>query len=199
MFLNEIGKEEINKLDIHQFEGKINIVDSNEEFATAMSEIGKYDVLGFDTETKPAFKKGEKHMIALVQISNTHQSWLFRINKIGFPQKLQELFEDENILKVGLGLTDDMSRLRALRSFKPAGFLDLQKYVEAFSIESKSLKKIVAIVLGYKISKSQQMSNWESPDLSEGQQRYAATDAWVCLEVYNKLRESISKLINDQG
>ena len=106
------------------------------------------------------------------------------------------MLEDENILKVGAGLPDDMRRIRELSSFNPAGFLDLQKYVEAFSIESKSLKKMVAIVLGYKISKSQQMSNWESPELNEMQQRYAATDAWVCLEVYNKLRDSLSKLIN---
>lgn len=192
MFLNEIEKEEINKLKVHQFEGKINVVENRNEFEMAMSEIARYDVLGFDTETKPAFKKGVTHQIALVQISNTHHSWLFRINKLGFPKELMDLLEDENVLKVGAGLTDDMRRLRAVSTFEPGGFLDLQKYVEAFSIESKSLKKIVAIVMGYKISKSQQMSNWENPELTEAQQRYAATDAWVCLEVYNKLRASIS-------
>ena len=195
MFLNEIEKEEINKLDIHQFEGKISVVDNNVEFAKAMTELGKYQVLGFDTETKPVFKKGVKHKIALIQISNSHHSWLFRMNKIGFPMQLMEFLEDESILKVGVGLTDDMKRLKEVCEFNPGGFLDLQKYVEAFNIESKSLKKIVAIVMGYKISKSQQMSNWESPDLSEMQQRYAATDAWVCLEVYNKLRDSISKFV----
>ncbi len=195
MFLNEIGKEEINKLDVHQFEGKINVVDNKNDFDRAMSELSKYDVLGFDTETKPVFKKGVKHKIALIQISNTHQSWLFRINMIGFPGQLKALLEDESIMKIGAGLPDDMRKMRELGELYPAGFLDLQKYVEAFNIESKSLKKIVAIVMGYKISKSQQMSNWESPELSEMQQRYAATDAWVCLEVYHKLRKSISKLI----
>lgn len=193
MFLNEIAKEEINKLDVHQFEGKITIVDNAEAVGKALKEISKYDVLGFDTETKPAFKKGVKHDIALIQISNTHQAWLFRLNKVGFPEKLIQLFEDEDVMKVGAGLSDDMQRMRAMNKFKPAGFLDLQKYVEAFKIESKSLKKIVAIVLGYKISKSQQMSNWEAVELTEMQQRYAATDAWVCLEVYHKLRNSISK------
>lgn len=192
MFLTEIEKEDINKLEVRQFEGRINVVENRNEFEMAMEEIARYDVLGFDTETKPAFKKGVKHQIALIQISNSHHSWLFRINKLGFPQGLKELLEDEDVLKVGAGLSDDMRRLRALSTFKPGGFLDLQKYVEAFNIESKSLKKIVAIVMGYKISKSQQMSNWESPELTENQQRYAATDAWVCLEVYNKLRASIS-------
>ncbi len=193
MFLNEIAKEEINKLDVHQFEGKITIVDNAKAANKAIKEISKYEILGFDTETKPAFKKGVKHDIALIQISNTHEAWLFRVNKIGFTEQLIQLFEDENVIKVGAGLNDDMRRMKDLKKFKPAGFLDLQKYVEAFKIESKSLKKIVAIVLGYKISKSQQMSNWEAPDLTEMQQRYAATDAWVCLEVYHKLRNSISK------
>ena len=192
MFLNEIAKEEINKLDVQQFEGKITIVDNEKAVDRALKEISKYDILGFDTETKPAFKKGEKNKIALIQISNSHEAWLFRANKLGFPKKLIKLFEDETVIKVGAGLNDDMQRLRELDQFKPAGFLDLQKYVEAFKIESKSLKKIVAIVLGYKISKSQQMSNWESEELTEMQQRYAATDAWVCLEVYHKLRNSIS-------
>jgi len=193
MFLSEIAKEEINKLKVHQFEGRISVVENREDFDRAMSEISKYRLLGFDTETKPAFKKGVVHKIALIQISNSHEAWLFRANRIGFPPELIELFEDEDILKVGAGLSDDMRRLKEMKGFKPAGFLDLQKYVEAFKIESKSLKKMVAIVLGYKISKSQQMSNWESAELTEMQQRYAATDAWVCLEVYHKLRNSISK------
>ncbi len=193
MFLSEIAKEEINKLKVRQFEGRISVVENRKDFDKAMSEIGKYKLLGFDTETKPAFKKGVKHKVALIQISNSHEAWLFRSNRIGFPSELIELFENEDILKVGLGLNDDMRGLREMKGFKPAGFLDLQKYVEAFKIESKSLKKIVAIVLGYKISKSQQMSNWESPELTEMQQRYAATDAWVCLEVYHELRNSISK------
>lgn len=193
MFLNEIAKEEINKLEIRQFEGRITLVEDESDVEQAMKEISKYDMLGFDTETKPAFKKGVKHKIALIQISNSNEAWLFRVNKIGFPEKLIELLEKEGIMKVGAGLHDDMRRLRELGKFKPAGFLDLQKYVEAFKIESKSLKKIVAIVLGYKISKSQQMSNWEAEELTEMQQRYAATDAWVCLEVYHKLRNAISK------
>ena len=192
MFVNEIAKEDVNKLDVRQFEGDIVVVDTDEAFNRAMKEISKYRVLGFDTETKPAFKKGVNNGIALVQISNTSKVWLIRLNKIGLRTELLQFLEDENIIKVGAGLNDDMRRLNEVRKFKPAGFLDLQKYVEAFRIESKSLKKIVAIVLGYKISKSQQMSNWEAEQLTHMQQRYAATDAWVCLEVYNKLKKAIT-------
>ncbi len=192
MFRSEIGKEEINLLEVRQFEGEIRVVENLPDFHSAMSEIRQFEALGFDTETKPSFKKGVNHNISLVQISNSHVAWLFRINMIGMPSELVRFLEDNSFLKIGAGLHDDMRRLRKLANFEPGGFLDLQKYVEAFSIESKSLRKMAAIVLGYKISKSQQMSNWEAPELTEQQQRYAATDAWVCLEIYNNLRNAIN-------
>lgn len=194
MFQSEIAKEEINKLEVRQFEGQIRVVDNRESFREAINEIRRYSVLGFDTETKPAFRKGVNNKIALIQIANSNVAWLFRVNKIGVPKELRKLLEDESLLKIGAGLLDDMKRLRKVTRFEPGGFLDLQKYVEAFQIDSKSLKKMVAIVLGYKISKSQQMSNWEGEELTEKQQRYAATDAWVCLEIYNTLRNSIQNI-----
>jgi len=192
MFVSEIDKDAINKLEIRQFEGEVVVVDDMKSYRAAMKELKHYNVLGIDTETKPSFKKGESHDIALIQISNHEISWLFRINKIGIPKELKALLEDEDVLKVGAGLHDDINRLHKMIDFYPAGFLDLQKYVEAFMIESKSLKKLVAIVLGYKISKSQQMSNWEAEELTEAQQRYGATDAWVCLEIYDRLRASVN-------
>ena len=192
MFLTKIDKDAINKLEVRQFEGEIRIVDDQESFIKAMKEMENYTVLGFDTETKPAFKKGVNHKIALIQLSNSEVAWLFRINKIGVPLALKSFLENDSVLKIGAGLLDDMRRIRQITPFKPEGFLDLQKYVEAFRIESKGLKKMVAIVLGYKISKSQQMSNWESEILTSQQQKYAATDAWVCLEIYNRLRTSIN-------
>lgn len=193
MFQKEITKDEVNTLDVRQFEGEIRVIEDQESFREAMEELRRFEVLGFDTETKPAFKKGVHHKISLVQVSNSHVAWLFRVNKIGVPGELRKFLEDEGILKVGAGLLDDMRRLRQITDFQPGGFLDLQKYVEAFSIESKSLKKMVAIVLGYKISKSQQTSNWEADELTPQQQVYAATDAWACLEIYNKLRNALNE------
>mgnify|MGYP006287074085 CR=1 FL=1 len=192
MFQKEITKEEINQLDVRQFEGDIRVVQHPAAFMDAMNELRRYKVLGFDTETKPAFKKGVNHKISLIQVSNDNVAWLFRVNKIGIPPELKHFLEDERVLKVGAGLLDDMRRLRQITRLQPGGFLDLQKYVEAFSIESKSLKKMVAIVLGYKISKSQQMSNWEADELTGKQQKYPATDAWACLEIYNKLRNALN-------
>jgi ribonuclease D len=192
MFRSEVTKEEINQLEVRQFEGEIRVVSDMHSFRQAIAEIKNFPVLGFDTETKPSFKKGANNKIALIQLSNSHVAWLFRVNRIGIPEAMKEFFEDEAFLKIGAGLHDDMRRMRQITAIDPAGFLDLQKYVEAFKIESKSLKKLVAIVLGYKISKSQQMSNWESDELRDPQLRYAATDAWVCLEIYNKLRTSLN-------
>lgn len=191
MFQKEIDKEAINKLEVRQFEGEIRIVDTNDSFKKALRELKKYSVLGFDTETKPTFKKGDQHKIALIQISNSKIAWLIRVNKIGLPPALVSLLEDDSVLKIGAGLHDDMRRLRQISKLNPGGFLDLQKYVEAFNIESKGLKKLVAIILGFKISKAQQMSNWEAEILSEQQRIYAATDAWVCLEIYNRLRSAL--------
>jgi ribonuclease D len=191
MFRSEIEKEEINQLEVRQFEGEVRVISDFSSCHDAIQEIRKYDVLGFDTETKPVYKKGVNNRIALIQISNSNVAWLFRVNKIGIPDELRSFLEDESLLKIGAGLLDDMRKLRQIVRFTPGGFLDLQKYVEAFKIESKSLKKMVAIVLGYKISKSQQLSNWESDSLTDQQIRYAATDAWVCLEIYNALRNSL--------
>lgn len=191
MFKSEIEKEEINQLEVRQFEGEVRVVDNISSCHDAIREIRKYDVLGFDTETKPVYKKGGNNRIALIQVSNSNVAWLFRVNKIGIPDELRSFLEDESRLKIGAGLLDDMRKLRQIVRLTPGGFLDLQKYVEAFNIESKSLKKMVAIVLGYKISKSQQLSNWESDSLTDQQLRYAATDAWVCLEIYNALRNSL--------
>ncbi len=192
MFRSEIDIEEINKLEVRQFEGEVKVIADRSAFYGAMQEIRKYDTLGFDTETKPAYKKGVNNKVALIQVASNDMAWLFRINKIGIPDMLKSFLEDESLLKIGAGLDDDMQRLRKLVQFTPGGFIDLQKYVEAFNIESKSLKKMVAIILRYKISKSQQLSNWESDSLNDQQLRYAATDAWVCLEMYHTLRNSLN-------
>jgi ribonuclease D len=198
MFRSEIEKEEINQLEVRQFEGEVRVVSDLTSCKDAIHEIRNYDVLGFDTETKPVYKKGVNNRIALIQVSNSNVAWLFRVNRIGIPDELRSFLEDESQLKIGAGLLDDMRKLRQIIRFTPGGFLDLQKYVEAFNIESKSLKKMVAIVLGYKISKSQQLSNWESDTLTDQQISYAATDAWVCLEIYNALRNSlIDQTINE--
>jgi ribonuclease D len=192
MFQKEITKEEVAQLELIQFEGPISLIETQEEFMKEIDAIARNPVLGFDTETRPSFKKGKVYPTSLIQISNTHQAWLIRVSRLGYPGRLLELLSNEEIIKVGAGLHDDIRRMRSDFHFKPRGFLDLQQYVEAFQIEEKGLKKLSAIVLGKRISKSQQVSNWDAENLTESQLRYAATDAWICLEIYNALRNALS-------
>lgn len=192
MFQSEISKEEVADLELIQFEGPVKLIDTLENFQQEIFHIRAQKILGFDTETRPAFKKGTVYPTSLIQISTLDQAWLLRVGRIGYPKELIELFTREDILKVGLGLNDDLRRMRADFQFEPGGFLDLQQYVEAFLIEEKGLKKLSGIVLGRRISKSQQVSNWDADKLTEAQIRYAATDAWICLMIYKGLRKSIS-------
>jgi ribonuclease D len=191
MFQNEISKEEVAGLELIQYEGPISVIDSMEAFEREIRHIARQPVLGFDTETRPSFKKGKVYPTSLIQIASLERAWILRVNRLGYPRELLELLSGENPLKIGLGLQDDLRRLRSDFKFEPRGFLDLQQYVQAFRIDEKGLKKISGIVLNRRISKSQQVSNWDAEVLSEAQLRYAATDAWICLKIYNSLRDSI--------
>ena len=191
MFQSEISKEQVAGLDLIQFEGPIHVIDSMESFQREIGNLASEPILGIDTETRPSFKKGTMYPTSLIQLSTLEQAWILRVSRIGYPRELLDLLSDELPLKVGLSLHDDLRRLRSDFQFEPKGFLDLQQYVEAFRIEEKGLKKLSGIVLGKRISKSQQVSNWDADFLTEAQLRYAATDAWICLMIYNKLRDSI--------
>ncbi|MCK5066522.1 MAG: 3'-5' exonuclease domain-containing protein 2 [Bacteroidales bacterium] len=191
MFQSEITKEEVAGLDLIQFEGPIHVIDSVESFEREIDNIVREPILGVDTETRPSFKKGTMYPTSLIQLSTLEQAWILRVSRMGYPKKLLELLSGEDPLKVGVSLHDDLRRLRSDFKFEPQGFLDLQQYVEAFRIEEKGLKKLSGIVLGRRISKSQQVSNWDANNLTEAQLRYAATDAWICLMIYYKLRDSI--------
>ena len=191
MFQSEISKEQVAELDLIQFVGPIKLIDSIEAFEREIPFMAREPILGIDTETRPSFKKGIMYPTSLIQLSTLEQAWILRVSRIGYPKELLKLLSEEVPLKVGVSLHDDLRRLRSDFQFEPKGFLDLQQYVEAFKIEEKGLKKLSGIVLGRRISKSQQVSNWDADLLTEAQLRYAATDAWICLMIYNKLRDSI--------
>lgn len=193
MFQKEITKEEVDKLALIQYEGPITIIRTEAEFDKEIDAISAHPVLGFDTETRPSFKKGKVYPTSMIQLSSADHAWLIRVSRLGYPGRLRELFSSGEILKVGTGLNDDLRKMRSDFNFEPDGFLDLQRYVEAFRIEEKGLKKMSAIILGRRISKSQQVSNWDADHLTEAQIRYAATDAWICLEIYSRLRNVIQE------
>lgn len=190
MYAENLSNEEINELPICQFNGGIFVIDSFEKLDDCLPLLENKKILGFDTETKPSFKKGKVNPVSLLQISTQHEAFLIRINKIGLPSEIAKILSNPEVKKIGLALHDDIKILKDITDFEPNGFIDLQDYVEDFGIEAKSLKKISGIVLDKRISKSQQVSNWERQELSEGQLIYAATDAWICLQIYNELEKS---------
>ena len=189
MYKVNIDKDELAELPLIQFEGKINLVESREDYLASIKYLSQQSLLGFDTETKPAFKKGEYNEVALLQLSTDDHAFLFRINKIGFGNALKGILENPEILKIGVAIRDDIKSLQKLNNFKPGGFIELQDHVKDFGIQDFSLKKISAIVLGCRISKSQRVTNWEAQELTEAQQVYAATDAWVSHRIFESLNQ----------
>ena len=188
MFQPTIDKEELKKLPLQAFTGTIHVIDSMAGLRKYLPVLKQEKVMGFDTETRPSFRKGQVNQISLVQLATPFHAFLFRISALSLPDKLIELFEDDSIIKVGAALHDDLIDLRRIRDFKAGGFLDLQKYVGAFGIENKGVAKLSGIVLGFRISKNQQLSNWDTGKLNKAQKEYAATDAWVCLKIYQELQ-----------
>lgn len=183
-----ISKQELSNLPAESFSGEIVVVDNESHFENIIPLLQNAPILGFDTETKPNFKKGQVNQIALIQLATPDVCYLIRISKIGIPYKLKTLLEDKNILKVGLSIKDDFHGLSRICNLKPDGFVDLQDYVRNFKIIDSSLTKIHGIIFGKRISKSQQLSNWEAPMLTVKQQEYAALDALACIHIYEELK-----------
>jgi ribonuclease D len=187
-FVAHIEQEDLHSLSNVVFTGSIKVVNNAEEAKNAVKHLSESDLLGFDTETKPSFHKGEKHTIAILQLSTDSVAYLFRLHTIGgITNSLTKLLENEKIKKIGAAVHDDIKGLQHLRKFKPNGFIDLQNIVADYGIEDKSVQKIAAIVLNARVSKAQRLTNWENEQLTNLQQLYAATDAWVCREIYVKL------------
>jgi ribonuclease D len=187
MYKENITAEELAEHELSWFKGEIVLVDNLKTYYKVFPRLLKSDLLGFDTETRPTFKKGKKNSVSLIQLSTEDLACLFRINKIGIPNELVDLLSDPAIIKAGVAVHDDVRFLKVVRKFTPEGFVDLQTLVKDFGIQSSGLKKLAAIVLGFRISKRQQVTDWEAEQLSEAQQVYAATDAWVCYQIYRKL------------
>ena len=184
-----ISKEDLNNLPVDAFNGEIVVVDFAHDVKKILPYLKKQKILGFDTEAKPSFKKGVKNEVALLQLSTEKKAFLFRLNKMGLTPELISILNDPLITKVGVAISDDLKDLKRLLEFNPNGFVEIQEKVKEFEIENFGLKKLSGLLLGFRISKAQQTSNWEAEKLSVQQIKYAATDAWVSLEIYNRLLE----------
>ncbi len=186
LYTHSITKEAISELPLEEFTGRIIVIDTLRDAEKAVGYLSEFPSVGFDTETRPSFKKGQRFKISLMQISTDEACFLFRLNRIDIPE---EFLANEKVMKIGLSLRDDFGAMRKRKDIQPANFLDLQNYVGQFGIEDASLQKIYAILFNKKISKGQRLSNWEADVLSDAQKKYAALDAWACLKIYNQLKQ----------
>ena len=185
--MQSITKEEMEQLPHFVYPGKVVVIEEAEQVDAAVEEMKSSPLLGFDTETRPAFHKGEVYKVGLLQLATADTVYLFRLNKCGFPLSLRRVLSDEGIIKIGVGIRDDIRHLMMHGKYRPASFVDLQDYAARFGITDKSFSKLMAIIFGVRISKRQRVTNWDAAQLSEAQVRYAATDAWGALKMYQYL------------
>lgn len=182
-----ITKQQVAELPTVKFEGAITLIERPADVADALAFIRSQQIVGFDTETKPNFRKGMTNKVSLIQVATEERSFLFRLNKLGFLEELKDFLECRDVLKVGLSLKDDFHVLHRVSPFTPANFIELQEMVKQYHIADASLQKIYAILFGAKISKSQRLTNWEAPQLTPQQMVYASIDAWACQRIYRLL------------
>lgn len=187
-----ISAEEINNLPLKTFEGKTSVISNPEHLRKIVREIESHEVVGFDTETRPSFKKGQLFQVSLLQLAIPQKVFLIRLNHTGVTAELAGLFSNPKVIKAGVGIRDDLKALQKLRMFEPANCYDLSTLAKQAGLQVESVKKLTALLLGFRISKSAQTSNWEVPTLTQKQIEYAATDAWVCLELFEKLKPKTS-------
>lgn len=186
-YIHHISKDLIQWMPLARFEGEVIIVDTPEKVPDAVAYLNQQEILGVDTEARPSFTRGVHYPTALVQIATEERCYLFRLTHVGMPQALADLFANPAIRKVGLAFKDDINGLRRRRDFKPANCIDLQSIAGKYGIMDLGLQKMFAICFGKKISKAQQLTNWENSVLTPEQARYASTDAWATLLIYKDL------------
>ena len=199
MYKKKINPEEIEDMELAVFPGRIRVITrQGRDYKHAIKHLSEQRFIGFDTETKPVFHPHQpRPHTALLQLSSESEAFLFRLNKLGLPQDLADIMADPHITKIGAAVNDDIRGLQHYNKFEARRFMDLQQMGEDYGIEDKSVRKMSAIILGLKVSKAQQCSNWEAEELSEAQQQYAATDAWICEKMYKALLASPRTGINE--
>lgn len=182
----KISKAEINELPLIAWEGEIRILETAEAMQAAVDELKNESHLGFDTETRPTFKKGQYYPPALIQLATEGCVYLFRISKTKTLAPVRPILESPDILKTGVAIKDDVKELRAMEDFQPGGFVEIADITVKLGYENRGLRALAGLLLGGRISKAAQVSNWARPELDDKQIRYAATDAWISREIYRK-------------
>ncbi|MBN1268606.1 MAG: 3'-5' exonuclease domain-containing protein 2 [Kiritimatiellae bacterium] len=186
---SRLGREEINRLPVRRYEGPVRVVRTAAEAVEAAALLRRDQVLGFDTETRPSFRKGEAYPPALVQLAGRGVVCIFQLRHVEFPEPLSELLSAPDVVKAGVALGRDVAELKQVRAFTEGGFVDLGNMARRLGIQNHGLRGLAAVLLGFRITKRAQKSNWARDDLTPAQIQYAATDAWVSREIYLKLLE----------
>ncbi len=186
-FRHRIDKETINRLPVAAFDGEVVVVRTEQALAAAIDYLNRQKYVGVDTETRPSFVHGFYYPTSLIQIATEQRCYLFQIKHLGFPKPLRDFFGNPAVAKIWLAFNDDLVGLRRLHYFEPRNCIDIQKIVNRWGILDMGLQKVFAIVFGQKITKNQQLTNWENPVLTDEQARYASTDAWATLRIYLEL------------
>lgn len=189
-FPHHIAKDLVHWMPLVAFEGETFIINTLEQVPEAVAYLNAQPMVGVDTETRPSFHRGQHFPVALVQIATEDRCYLFQLNRIGMPEELAAFFANKNVKKIGLAFKDDLAGLQRRRPFTPGNCIDVQKLVGDYGILDLGLQKIFAIIFGKKISKSQQLTNWENVVLTPEQARYASTDAWATLLIYKELMQT---------
>lgn len=182
-----ISKEIINKLPLYRYDGHIEVVSSSADISNAIKVLGKETILGFDIESQPSFKRGIVHPPALIQLAGQKTVFIFQLHDLQDMCIFAPLFENSTIFKAGVGINDDLLRLKRVGGFNESGFIEIAKITDQLVISNKGLRGLAAYLLGIRISKNMQLSNWSQKDLTHPQIVYAATDAWISREIYLKL------------
>jgi len=189
MLRKEISREELNELPLASFEGKITLVTDPDEISSIIRVLRKSEFVGFDTETRPAFVKGQKFPISLTQLATEEHAFLIRNQYTGWPRPLLEFLANPSVLKIGVGIRDDVKSIKAQAriNWNPEGFVELNTLVKEFGVVSQGIRKLSGLFLGIRVSKSAQTSNWDKELLNDKQLKYAATDAWCCHQIYHQI------------
>lgn len=186
-FQENISNEEIAVMAKCSFSGIVDIIDTEEKAEEACDYLLSCKAIGFDTETRPTFKPGASNKTALLQLSGNDRCFLFRLSMMKLDKPIIKVLESKEVAKIGAAIRDDIRGLQVLRNFRPGNFIDLQTIAAEWGIAEKSVRKLAGIVLGESVSKAQRLSNWEAANYTPAQINYAATDAWVCLKIYETL------------
>lgn len=188
-FAQRMTKEEINTCPVRRWEGVVHVVRTPAELSQAVHALAEETILGFDTETRPAYHKGESYLPSLLQLAGEKEVYLFQLKQLGLPGPLRKILADPKVVKAGVSLAYDLQELHKLAQFKPASFVDLGHLAKKAEIKNHGLRGLAAVLLGFRIAKGAQTSNWARDVLDPTQIRYAATDAWVGRELYLRLRQ----------